>query len=60
MPVRLHFGERSFLDKVTLGPEEFYRLLATSPGRPKTSQPPAGDFRRLFEFLTSHAATVLW
>ena len=59
VPVRLHFGERSFLDKVTLGPEEFYRLLATSPVPPKTSQPPAGDFRRLFEFLTSHHEAVL-
>ncbi|HUO78922.1 MAG TPA: DegV family protein [Steroidobacteraceae bacterium] len=59
VPVRLHFGERSFLDKVTLGPEEFYRLLAASPVAPKTSQPPAGDFRRLFEFLTSHYETVL-
>jgi len=59
VPVRLHFGERSFLDKVTLGPEEFYRLLATSPVHPKTSQPPAGDFRRLFEFLSSHYETVL-
>ncbi len=59
VPVRLHFGERSFLDKVTLGPEEFYRLLATSPVHPKTSQPPAGDFRRLFEFLSSHYEAVL-
>jgi uncharacterized protein len=59
VPVRLHFGERSFLDKVTLTPEEFYRLLATSPVHPKTSQPPAGDFRRLFEFLTSHYEAVL-
>jgi len=59
VPVRVHFGERSFLDKVTLGPEEFYRLLASSPVHPKTSQPPAGDFRRLFEFLASHYETVL-
>lgn len=59
VPVRVHFGERSFLDKVTLGPEEFYRLLATSAVHPKTSQPPAGDFRRLFEFLTSHYERVL-
>jgi hypothetical protein len=59
VPIRLHFGERGFLDKVTLGAEEFYRLLATSPVHPKTSQPPAGDFRRLFEFLSSHHAAVL-
>ena len=59
VPCRVHFGERCFLDKVTLGPAEFYRLLATCPQPPTTSQPPAGDFRRLFEFLASHHASVL-
>jgi uncharacterized protein len=59
VPVRLHFGERSYLDKVSLTAEEFYRLLATSPVHPKTSQPPAGDFRRVFEFLGSHYAHVI-
>ena len=59
VPVRVHFGERSFLDKVTLGPAEFYQLLATSASHPKTSQPPAGDFRRMFEFLASHYRNVV-
>lgn len=59
VPVRVHFGEHSYLDKISLGPEEFYRLLATSPVHPKTSQPPAGDFRRVFEFLASHYAQVI-
>ena len=59
VPTRVHFGEHSYLDKVGITPEEFYRLLATSPVHPKTSQPPAGDFRRMFEFLSSHYASVL-
>jgi DegV family protein with EDD domain len=59
VPVRVHFGEHSYLDRVGLTPEEFYRLLASSPVHPKTSQPPAGDFRRLFEFLSSHYAEVV-
>ena len=59
IPMRVHFGERSFLDKVTLGPEQFYRELAASPVHPKTSQPPPGDFRRIFEFLASHYDTVV-
>ena len=59
IPVRVHFGERSYLDKVTLGPEEFYRELVTNPHHPKTSQPPPGDFRRVFEFLASHYDTVI-
>lgn len=59
IPMRVHFGERSFLDKVSLGPEQFYRELAAAPEHPKTSQPPPGDFRRIFEFLASHYDTVL-
>ena len=52
--VRVHFGNRSYLDKVSLSPEEFYHELATNPEHPKTSQPPPGDFRRIYEFLSSH------
>ncbi len=59
VPVRLHFGEQGYLDKVSLSPEQFYRMLATHPLHPKTSQPPAGDFRRIFEFLASHHDAVV-
>jgi hypothetical protein len=59
VPLRVHFGERSYLDKVVMHPEEFYRELATNPQLPKTSQPPPGDFRRIFEFLASHYETVV-
>ena len=51
VPARVHFGGRSYLDKVTLSPREFYRELATSGVHPQTSQPPPGDFRRLYAFL---------
>jgi DegV family protein with EDD domain len=59
VPVRVHFGNRSYLDKVGLTQEEFYRLLATSSEHPKTSQPPPGDFRRAFEFLATHFDEVV-
>jgi DegV family protein with EDD domain len=59
VPVRVHFGEQSYLDKVGLTSEEFYAELARNPHHPKTSQPPPGDFRRRFEFLASHYASVL-
>jgi hypothetical protein len=59
VPVRVHFGSRSYLDKVGLTQDEFYRLLATSPEHPKTSQPPPGDFRRAFEFLATHFDAVI-
>ncbi|MGH8243753.1 MAG: DegV family protein [Steroidobacteraceae bacterium] len=60
VPVRVHFGTQSHLDKVGLSSEEFFRLLATSSAQPKTSQPPPGDFRRAFEFLGSHYEAVVY
>jgi hypothetical protein len=59
VPVRIHFGNRSYLDKVTMTPTEFYQELRTNPEHPKTSQPPPGDFRRMYEFLASHYESVV-
>lgn len=60
VPVRVHFGTHSYLDKVGLSSEDFFRELATNPLHPKTSQPPPGDFRRAFEFLGSHYQAVVY
>jgi DegV family protein with EDD domain len=60
VPVRVHFGTHSYLDKVGLSSEDFFRELATNPLHPKTSQPPPGDFRRAFEFLGSHYRAVVY
>jgi DegV family protein with EDD domain len=59
VPLRVHFGDRSYLDKVGMTAEEFYEELARNPLHPKTSQPPMGDFRRQFEFLGSHFDSVV-
>jgi len=59
VPVRVHFGDRSYLDKVGLTAEEFYAEIERNPLPPKTSQPPPGDFRRQFEFLASHFESVV-
>ncbi len=59
VPLRVHFGAKSYLDKVSLTPSEFFQELSTNPAHPKTSQPPPGDFRRMYEFLTSHFDAVV-
>lgn len=59
VPVRVHFGNQSYLDKVGLTPNEFYQKILTDAEHPKTSQPPPGDFRRMFEFLSSHFPAVI-
>ncbi|HET9031632.1 MAG TPA: DegV family protein [Dokdonella sp.] len=60
VPVRINVGPRDFLDKVSLSADAFYELLRTSEHPVRTSQPPAGDFRRLFEFLLSHHEEVVY
>ncbi|HET9485148.1 MAG TPA: DegV family protein [Xanthomonadales bacterium] len=60
VPVRISIGARDYLDKVSLSPREFYRELRDSPVHPRTSQPPPGDFRRLFEFLLSHHRDLVY
>jgi len=59
VPVRLSFGEREYLDRVTLSTQDFYRMLAECTEAPKTSQPPAQDFSRVYTLLTSHHYEVL-
>ena len=59
VPIRIQFGNRGYLDKVSITSEEFYRELQTNPAHPTTSQPAPGDFRRQFQFLASHFSDVI-
>ena len=59
VPVRLSFGDREYLDGVSLSPGEFYDLLRNSEEAPLTSQPPAQDFSRVYSLLTSHGYAVI-
>ncbi|MBT8063395.1 MAG: DegV family EDD domain-containing protein [Gammaproteobacteria bacterium] len=59
VPVRLSFGDREYLDRVSLTAEEFYEMLQTSDEAPLTSQPPAQDFARVYSLLTSHGYSVI-
>jgi DegV family protein with EDD domain len=59
VPVRLSFGDREYLDRVSLSAEEFYRMLREEEELPLTSQPPAQDFARVYSLLTSHGYSVI-
>ncbi|MEM6511722.1 MAG: DegV family protein [Pseudomonadota bacterium] len=59
VPLRIQFGERGYLDKVSITPEEFFDELGSSAVHPTTSQPAPGDFRRQFQFLASHYSDVV-
>jgi hypothetical protein len=59
VPQRISIDGRDFIDGVTLSSREFYDEMRNSPVPPRTSQPPSGDFRRMFEFLLAHHERVL-
>ena len=54
VPLRIHFGDRGYLDKVSITAEEFFEELERNAHHPKTSQPAPGDFRRQFQYLATH------
>ncbi len=57
--VRVNFGNDEFIDRITLSPEQFYRRLRLDPTPVRTSQPPSGEFRRLFDQLSSLHQEIL-
>jgi DegV family protein with EDD domain len=59
VPCRIQFGDRGYLDKVSITADEFFDELRSNPHHPTTSQPAPGDFRRQYQFLASHFADVL-
>ncbi len=59
VPCRIQFGDRGYMDKVSISTDEFYTELKNNPHHPTTSQPAPGDFRRQFQFLASHYSDVV-
>ena len=59
VPVRLNFGREQYIDRVTITTEEFYKKLLESSVHPQTSQPPPADFKRMYQFLSSHYKSVV-
>jgi DegV family protein with EDD domain len=59
VPCRIQFGDRSYLDKVSITTAEFFDELAGNPVAPTTSQPSPGDFRRQYQYLATHFPDVI-
>lgn len=59
VPLRVQFGDKGYLDKLSISPDEFFEELARNRLHPTTSQPSPGDYRRQYQFLASHSTDVL-
>lgn len=51
VPLKVLFGDTTYLDWVDLTPERFYAKLATAPELPKTSQPSPAEFAAVYQRL---------
>ncbi|MFD2116902.1 DegV family protein [Paenibacillus yanchengensis] len=69
IPLKIHFGEDTLLDAVTMSTEQFYERLIQSPVLPTTSQPSPIEFTQVYEqilkedpgaaIISIHLAAVL-
>jgi uncharacterized protein len=59
VPAQIRFGNETFIDRITMTAEEFYKKLATSSFHPTTSQPKPAEFRRAYEHLIAHDRSIL-
>ena len=59
VPVRYSFGNQQHIDKVTQTTKDFYRQMEIDSNHPKTSQPTPGDFKKIYNFISSHYDSII-
>jgi uncharacterized protein len=59
LPININFGENHYLDKITIQPKQFYRILAESTDHPKTAQVNEKSFINLYSHLASHYDSII-
>ena len=59
IPLKIHWGNDTFLDGVDITPDEFYTRLSHSKSIPTTSQPAIQDFLQAFESLADRADGIV-
>jgi len=59
VPLGISFGEKTYTDKFSLSPKQFYEKMANDTNHPASSQPSAGDYKRSYEYLSSHYDAII-
>jgi len=59
VPLTVSFGQKSFLDRITITTDEFYHRLVNDPAWPTTTQPPPGDFLNVYNKLAEETDEIL-
>ena len=59
LPINISFGDNHYLDKITMRPEQFYKMLKDSPDYPSSSQINEKSFINLYSHLASHYDSII-
>ena len=59
LPINISFGNNHYLDKITIRPDQFYKMIDDSPDYPKSSQINEKSFINLYSHLASHYDSVI-
>ena len=59
VPLTVSIGGKTYLDRVELSSQEFYRLARQTGELPRTSQPNRTDLRRVYETLLADHASIV-
>jgi DegV family protein with EDD domain len=59
IPLTVLFGHETFLDRVTITTEEFYRRLIAGPTLPTSTQPAPVDFANAYDKLAAETNEIL-
>lgn len=59
VPLTVHFGDNYYLDRLTIQPDTFYRLLRESHDNPTSAQPTPADFINKYEYLSTHYDSII-
>jgi len=59
VPCYINFSDKSYLDRVELSREEFYRLLVSSDTLPTTAAPPPGMFADAYQQVLDRATGII-
>ncbi len=59
IPMKISFGDESYLDKVNITPMEFYDKLLTSPHHPTSSQPALADVLKVYQQVVPQYDAIL-
>lgn len=59
VPLKVNFGDQTYLDNITLQPGQFYEKLISFNGLATTSQPSPADFYDVYKKLTDEGHSVI-